>query len=202
MGVHEYPALPGAMMPAMVSQDGAEVAGGVADWFWSQVDRGSSADGCWRWTGALHSSGYGRFHGKAGGEWYAHRLAWVLTYGAIRPGLQIMHRCEDRLCVRPGHLFAATMAEAGRYKAAHDLFARGDRSAAHRYPERRPRGERHGAAKLTDAQAVAIRARYAAREASITRLAAEYGVSTTQVWRIVTGRNRRPPPTSRPPRAE
>src|SRR5262245_34943767 len=158
----------------MVSQDGAEVAGGVADWFWSRVDRRQDADGCWRWTGICHSRGYGRFHGKVGGEWYAHRLAWVLTYGAIQLGLQIMHRCGDRLCVRPEHLFAATMAEAGRYKLAHDLFARGVRSAAHRYPERRPRGERHGAAKLTDAQAAEIRRRYVGRAAPITRLAAEY----------------------------
>jgi hypothetical protein len=185
-------------MSAMVSQGAAvsDVAADVADWFWSRVDVALEPDACWRWTGTRHSSGYGRFHRTAGGEWYAHRLAWVLTHGEIRPGIQIMHRCGVRMCVRPEHLFAATMAEAGRYKAAHDLFARGDRSPAHLYPERRPRGERHGAAKLTDEQAVAIRRRHAARAASIARLAAEYGVSTTQIRRIVTGQNRQPPVTA------
>lgn len=180
----------------------AEVAphGGGVDpdntWFWSRVDMALDPDGCWLWTGTRHSSGYGRFHRTAGGEWYAHRLAWVLTYGKIRLGLHILHRCPNRMCVRPEHLFAATGAEAGRYKAEHGLVARGDRSPARLYPERRARGERHGIAKLTDEQAEAIRRRYAAGEAPITRLAPEYGVSTTQIWRIVTGENRRPAPAS------
>jgi hypothetical protein len=62
------------------------------------------------------------------------------------------------------------------------------------HPARRARGERQGSAKLTDEQVAEIRARYAAGEDPITRLAAEYGVGTSQIWRIVTGQSRRSAP--------
>ena len=85
-------------------------------------------------------------------------------------------------------------AELGRYRAEQGLVASGDRSSARLYPERWARGARHGAAKLTDEQVAEIRARYAVGEAPITRLAAEYGVGTSQIWRIVTGQSRQPAP--------
>jgi hypothetical protein len=167
------------------------VADDVAEWFWSRVDRGPDGDACWLWTGPRQSGGYGRvWHG--GAAWYAHRLAWTLTRGRIGDGIRIAHRCRERTCVRPEHLFAATDAELGRYKAEQGLVASGDRSPARLYPERWARGARHGTAKLTDEQVAEIRARYATGQAPTTRLAAEYGVGTSQIWRIVSGQNWRP----------
>jgi hypothetical protein len=179
-------------MVAMVSQDGAAVASDLADRFWSRVDVAPASDACWLWTGPRQSEGYGVVYWR-GERRYAHRLVWTLVSGAIQPGIQIMHRCGVRVCVRPEHLFPATAAEAGRYKAEQGLMASGDRSPARLYPERRARGERQGSAKLRDEQVAAIRARYVAGEAPITRLAREYGVGTSQIWRIVTGQSRQPP---------
>ena len=177
----------------MVSQDGAEVASDLADRLWSRVDVALESDACWLWTGPRQSEGYGVVYWR-GDRWYAHRLVWTLVSGAIQPGIQIMHRCGVRVCVRPEHLFSATAAEAGRYKAEQGLMASGDRSPARLYPERWARGERQGSARLSDEQVAAIRARYAAGEAPITRLAREYGVGTSQIWRIVTGQSRQPAP--------
>jgi hypothetical protein len=121
-------------------------------------------------------------------------VAWTLLHGEIEPGIQIMRRCRERACVRPDHLFPATAAEAGRYKAEQGFPARGERHGSHLHPERQARGERQGSAKLRDAQVREIRARYAAGTATITRLAREYHVGTSQIWRIVTGQNRRSDP--------
>jgi hypothetical protein len=59
---------------------------------------------------------------------------------------------------------------------------------------RRPRGEDHWGATLTNVQAAEIRGRYTGRYGELTRFAAEYGVSVTVVWKLVhrkTWRDRR-----------
>jgi len=159
-----------------------------AERFWEQVEQGPGPDDCWLWTGRRDVQGYGRLSFE--GPWdYAHRVAWTLVNGEPDTGSMIMGRCGHRACVRPEHHVAITAAEAGRYKAKHGVAARGARHGARRYPERWVRGEQHPQAKLRGEQVVQMRARYAANEAPITRLAVEYGVSVGHVWRIVTRQN-------------
>jgi hypothetical protein len=171
----------------------------TADEFWASVDKQPGPDGCWAWTGRRDRAGYGRLHFDDRDQG-AHRYAWILAHGGIAPTAHVLHRCPDRACVRPAHLVALTPAEAGPYKAARGYMARGDRHTSHLYPERQARGERQGSAKLTGGQVEQIRLRYAGGEAPITRLAEEYGVGTSQIWRIVTGQSRQhdPGPTRTP----
>lgn len=84
----------------------------VADRFWAKVSRSDA--GCWVWTAAKNSAGYGVF--SIGGRLYlAHRVAYELAVGPIPEGLVIDHvrkrGCTSTLCVNPAHLEAVTDAE-------------------------------------------------------------------------------------------
>lgn len=70
--------------------------------FWEKVSFGF---GCWEWRGTRTSSGYGQFWVDGHRE-VAHRVAWRLVHGTppTDPDLVLMHDCDNRICVRPGHL--------------------------------------------------------------------------------------------------
>ncbi|MFC8095360.1 HNH endonuclease signature motif containing protein [Streptomyces sp. NPDC057301] len=63
--------------------------------------------GCWEWTGARTSKGYGSFW-LDGRMQYAHRVAYESMRTPIPDGLVIDHLCRNRACVNPGHLEPVT----------------------------------------------------------------------------------------------
>jgi hypothetical protein len=93
-----------------------------------------------------------------------------MTYGAIPDGKCVCHRCDNKGCVRPSHLFLGTQADNMR-----DMVAKG-RSRA---------GSRNHRAKLTEADATTIRERYAAGGITQSALADEYGVVEGCIWNVL-----------------
>lgn len=58
---------------------------------------------CWEWKGAVWSNGYPRR-----GPRRLHRYAYELIYGKIEYGLFALHKCDNKLCCRPDHIYAGT----------------------------------------------------------------------------------------------
>lgn len=152
--------------------------------FWKHVDR-RQPDECWPWK-AARVNGYGAFKFGRDHSVKASRLS--LAIAGRNPGeLDVLHRCNNRACVNPDHLYAGTDAENTRDKILAGTL---------------PRGETHGRAKLREIDVRNMRALYAAtshlpvhdrRRFSANRLSRMFGVSDTvvsktlrrELWRCV-----------------
>jgi hypothetical protein len=149
--------------------------------FWSMLNK---TDTCWLWTGGQNRNGYGQWSFRSRPT-VTHRIAWMLTHGPIPEGMQVLHRCDVRLCCNPDHLFLGTTADNMRDKTEKGRQVRGEAHWARSQPEKVRRGETNNKAKLTDETVLSLRARYKAGGISYRKLAVEYGLNRTTVLRIL-----------------
>ncbi len=129
----------------------------------------SDPEKCWEWKFSLEG-GYGRTS-FLGEKIMAHRLSWEAFKGEIPNGLFVLHRCDNRKCINPSHLFLGTLAE-------NNL----DRDAKGRHKPRY--GTDNGLAKLNYEKARKIRVAYECG-AGQRELAEAYGVSQKAIFMVI-----------------
>jgi len=136
--------------------------------YFSHKVRIGKPDECWEWKDSVGGPGYGNwFHAleglpKAGA---AHRRAYILFNGDC-DGLQVNHRCGNKRCCNPNHLYAGTQ------KQNHED------SVEHRTHVKPPynRGEATGTSKLTEEKVREIKLKLKEGVRG-TELAKEYSVT-------------------------
>ena len=143
--------------------------------FWVKVKKGKP-DECWEWTAALSKNdgknGYGVF--RVGNKVYvANRISALIKHGAIPPGLEVCHSCDNKPCVNPRHLFFGTRAENVQDAKSKGLI---------------PFGERVGSSVVKEAQVVKIKKMLARGKISRRKIAVMFGVSCSVLQGIAEGR--------------
>ena len=139
------------------------------------TDKGE-ADACWQWKGSKFKNGYGRVYLSRTVAIPASRAVMMLRYGHIPSDIEVCHKCDNRICVNPAHLFLGTAKDNAIDKAG--------KGRCHAMP-----GTKNPSAKLTEAEVLAIRssskghaeaARMYAVSESLVRM-----IRNKQVWKHV-----------------
>lgn len=62
---------------------------------------------CIEWTGKLNAGGYGYIYAYKK-SWLSHRVAFLLHNGHLPANLYICHKCNNKKCINPEHVYAGT----------------------------------------------------------------------------------------------
>lgn len=128
------------------------------------------ANGCWEWSGTIQvKTGYG-VAGIDGRHLSAHRVSYEVFVGPIPPGLCVLHRCDNRPCVNPSHLFLGTRGDNAK-----------DMVSKERQPNRKLTGDVVRAILSSDESARALALRYGVSRAAVQK------VRGGKNWRHISG---------------
>lgn len=138
---------------------------------WRRVKIGDP-DECWPYLGFVPENGYGQFSIRCQ-NFLAHRLAYQLATGQDPGDLFVCHRCDNKPCCNPAHLFLGTNGDNQRDASRKGLLTH---------------GSGHHNAKLTEDNVREIRRRRAEGESQYA-LARAFGIGRPQIAAITNRPN-------------
>lgn len=120
--------------------------------------------GCWIWLGRKCKAGYG-YLTISRKRWRVHRIVYSLVKGEIATGMLVCHKCDNRICCNPDHMFIGT-----------------DRDNAIDCLKKNRSGRTK--LKIEQVEEIKYKAQYGI---PYKQLSVEFGVSCVQIKRIVKG---------------
>lgn len=122
--------------------------------------------GCWEWQRYL-SKGYGMmiYKGRATGM---HRISWIVFKNENPGELFVLHKCDNRKCINPDHLFLGTQKDNIK-----DMYNKGRNKCNATY----------GNTKLTEEQVLEIR-KIDKKLHTCIEIGKKYGVNATAINKI------------------
>jgi hypothetical protein len=143
----------------------------------------NSSSGCWEWTDHVHGNGYGQFHVTTDGiqkKLRAHRFSYRQLVGSLPDDMMVLHRCDNRRCVNPDHLFLGDASD-----NMLDCVSKGRHVVMTMRPSMR----------ITWPMATTIRILYARGQHSVPTLAKIFLAGEETVRQIVKGKAHLTPPS-------
>lgn len=150
--------------------DKFEIDQELIDFFWSRVDV-EDENGCMLWNAYVAPESYGQFkYKKLNIRTSAHKISCIINHGWPEDDKVAAHECKNKHCVAPKHVVWKTYKEntADRVRDNTDMSR-----------------EKHVMAKLTEDEIAEIRKLYATGNYYQWQLGKQFGVTQTQIWRIV-----------------
>ena len=141
----------------------------IEERFFDNISPGGN--GCWDWSGYIDVGGYGRYTYKSK-SLRAHRVSWEIYHGDIPEGLCVLHKCDNRCCVNPDHLFLGTIQD-----NAIDMCNKGRHCDVSGY--------NNGRSKLTKDIIDVIRSDYNKGGITVKSLSIKHGVHKSTIFRAV-----------------
>jgi len=145
------------------------------DRYWNMVDKDGpllrvELGRCWKWKGHVGKNGYGSIGVQKGHEevmpvFTSHRASWIVHFGDIPDGLFVLHKCDNRECSNPEHLFLGTQKDNMR-----------DAASKGRIPER---------GKFNSEQVLEIRKEMKGGKKNWTEVGRKYGVRPKTIKALV-----------------
>ena len=143
----------------------------TSDIFWSRVDKSTE---CWNWTGRVDkTTGYGKVSFMRRRNCSPHRIAYELSFGGIPKGMWVLHKCDNRMCCNPDHLFLGTYRD-----NIDDMVSKG----------RSLKGEKNVKAVLTENTVRKIK-RMLTRGYRQIDISRDMGIKSVTIQAIASGRN-------------
>lgn len=131
--------------------------------YFASRSKKNDATGCIEWTRHISDTGYGTLKYKQK-QWTAHRFFWQFQNGKIPHGMIVCHKCDNRKCINPEHLFLGTTQDNVTDKMNKGRFVASI-------------GERSGLSKLTELQVRQILEDTRPQ----TKIAKDFGISQSNV---------------------